>query len=263
MILSNKGSGKMNKKGILKDLIRMTRKIGNPGYDYVILAEGNTSARIDEDTFFVKASGLYMEDIDEKGFVEVSLNRMLSILDQDSVTDEEIKQCYIEATASYSGVLPSIESILHAICISRGDAQFVCHTHPTVVNAILCAKGAKKAFSGMIFPDEITVCGPAVLFIAWAQPGLDLAKKVLVQIERFKEEYAMPPRVIVMQSHGLLALGQNSVQVENMTHMFVKACRIRGGTFSMGGPQFLDEKDVKRIFHRPDEKYREELIFRD
>jgi len=48
-----------------------------------------------------------------------------------------------------------------------------------------------------------------------------------------------------------------------MTHMFVKACRIRGGTFSMGGPQFLDEKDVKRIFHRPDEKYREELIFRD
>lgn len=100
MILSNKGSGKMNKKEILKDLTQMTRKIGNPGYDYVILAEGNTSARIDEDTFFVQASGFYMENIDEKGFVEVSLNRMLSILDQDSVTDEEIKQCYIEATAS-------------------------------------------------------------------------------------------------------------------------------------------------------------------
>jgi len=253
----------MNKKEILKDLIRMTRNIANPRYDYVILAEGNTSAKIDESSFFVKASGFYMENIDEKGFVEVSIESLLSILKRVSMTDEEIKQSYIEATASYNGVLPSIESILHAICISCGDAQFVCHTHPTAVNAILCAKGSKKTFSGMIFPDEITLCGPAVLYIDWAQPGQELAKKVWVQIERFKEEYAMSPRVIVMQNHGLIALGQNSIQVENMTHMFVKACRILGGTFAMGGPQFLDERDVKRIFHRPDEKYREELIFRD
>lgn len=66
------------------------------------------------------------------------------------------------------------------------------------MNAILCTKSAKKAFSGMIFPDEITVCGPTVLFIDWAQPGLDLAKKVSVEIERFKTEYAMPPRIVVM-----------------------------------------------------------------
>ena len=63
----------------------------------------------------------------------------------------------------------------------------------------------------MIFPDEITLCGPAVLYIDWAQPGLDIAKKVWVQIERFKAEYAMPPRVIVMQNHGLIALGQRRI----------------------------------------------------
>jgi rhamnose utilization protein RhaD (predicted bifunctional aldolase and dehydrogenase) len=252
----------MKKKEILRDLIRMTRNIGNPKYDYIILAEGNTSARIDGGSFFVKASGFSMENIDEKGFVEVSLEPVLSLLTRDRMTDEEIKQSYISATAHYNGILPSIESILHAICIRGGDAIFVCHTHPTAVNALLCAKGAEKAFSGMIFPDEITLCGPAVLYIDWAQPGLDLAKKVSARIEKFKAKYDMPPRIIVMQNHGLIALGQNSVQVENMTHMFVKACRIRHGTFSVGGPQFLHERDVNRIFDRPDEKYRERLIFK-
>jgi rhamnose utilization protein RhaD (predicted bifunctional aldolase and dehydrogenase) len=252
----------MNKKDILKDLIQMSRNIGNPEYDYVILAEGNTSAKIDDNSFYVKASGFYMENIDEKGFVEVSIETLLLILKQDSMSDDELKQSYIEATSSYSGIQPSIESILHAICINLGDAHFVCHTHPTAVNAVLCSRGAKKAFTGMIFPDEITVCGPAVLYIDWAQPGLDLAKKVWVKIEKFKEKYNMPPRVIVMQNHGLIALGQNSTQVENVTHMFVKACRIRHGTFANRGPRFLDEKDVYRIIQRPDEKYRENLIFK-
>ena len=252
----------MKKKEILKDLIRMTRNIGNPKYDYVILAEGNTSARIDDGSFFVKASGFYMENIEEKGFVEVRSEPVLLLLKRDHMTDEEIEQSFIEATANYHGILPSIESILHAICISQADAIFMCHTHPVAVNAILCSRNAEKAFSGMIFPDEITLCGPAVLYVDWAQPGLELAKKVSVRIEKFKEEHGMPPRIIVMQNHGLIALGQNSVQVENMTHMFVKACRIRHGTFSVGGPQFLREKDVSRIFHRPDEKYREKLIFK-
>ena len=44
----------------LSDLINMTRALGEPAMDYVIIGEGNTSMRIDEDSFFVKASGHQM-----------------------------------------------------------------------------------------------------------------------------------------------------------------------------------------------------------
>jgi len=42
---------------LLEELVEMSRKLGEPAADCVILGEGNTSARIDEETFWVKASG--------------------------------------------------------------------------------------------------------------------------------------------------------------------------------------------------------------
>ena len=41
----------------LDRLVAMSRGLGDPANDYVILGEGNTSARHDAETFWVKASG--------------------------------------------------------------------------------------------------------------------------------------------------------------------------------------------------------------
>jgi len=48
---------------ILSQLVEMTRTLGQPHLDYVIIGEGNTSARIDEASFWIKASGQGMEHI--------------------------------------------------------------------------------------------------------------------------------------------------------------------------------------------------------
>jgi hypothetical protein len=42
--------------------------------------------------------------------------------------------------------------------------------------------------------------------------------------------------------------------------MAVKAARILLGTAAFGGPNFLTEENVRRIYTRPDEKYRERGI---
>ena len=39
----------------LNTLVACSRRLGDPALDYVILGEGNTSARIDAETFWVKA----------------------------------------------------------------------------------------------------------------------------------------------------------------------------------------------------------------
>jgi rhamnose utilization protein RhaD (predicted bifunctional aldolase and dehydrogenase) len=252
----------MKKKKILKDLIALSRSIGKPEYGYVILAEGNTSARVDDDSFYVKASGYYMEKITKKGFVEMKSGQVLALLENETMTDDEIKRSFISSTVGFSGTMPSIESILHAICITEGEARFVCHTHPAAVNAIACSQKAREIFSGMIFPDEVVMCGPSVLHVEWAQPGLELAKLVQKRVREYKKQQGISPRVIVMQNHGLITLGQNSTQALNTTHMFVKACGVRLGTCAAGGPRFMNENDIDRIFTRPDEKYRERLIFK-
>ena len=64
-----------DKHEILRKLIAMSRALGQPERDYVILSEGNTSARIDEATFWVKASGVTLHQIDADGFVEMSFGK--------------------------------------------------------------------------------------------------------------------------------------------------------------------------------------------
>ena len=44
----------------MRELVEMSRYLGDPGKGYAILGEGNTSARIDGDSFYVKASGTTM-----------------------------------------------------------------------------------------------------------------------------------------------------------------------------------------------------------
>ncbi len=44
------------------ELVALTRALGEPAKDLVILAEGNTSKRLDDGRIVVKASGAYMAD---------------------------------------------------------------------------------------------------------------------------------------------------------------------------------------------------------
>jgi ribulose-5-phosphate 4-epimerase/fuculose-1-phosphate aldolase len=63
-----------------------------------------------------------------------------------------------------------------------------------------------------------------------------------------------------LQNHGVFALGQTAKEVENITAMAVKNARVLAQTFALGGPRFLEERDVARIHTRPDEVARREIF---
>jgi len=261
---------------VLAQLVSMSRHLGDPALDYVILGEGNTSARADADTFWVKASGTELRTIDRPGFVRVSFDRALAILEASdltkgaaSLTDGEVKKRLVEARvdsatgigpAPDDGVRPSVETVLHAICLSLEGVNFVGHTHPTAINALTCSAAFETAVSGRLFPDEIVLCGPAPVVVPYTDPGIPLAHGVRDLIERYIGEYRERPEVILMQNHGLIALGRTAQQVENITAMAVKAARVLLGTYALGGPHFLTAEAVDRIHTRPDELYRRGVI---
>jgi len=75
-------------------------------------------------------------------------------------------------------------------------------------------------------------------------------------IDQYLDEYREVPKVILMQNHGLIALGRSVQQVENITAMAVKAARVLLGAYALGGPHFMTPQAVQRIHTRPDELYR-------
>lgn len=245
---------------VLTQLIEMSRHLGDPALDYAILGEGNTSARADAETFWVKASGAPLRTLDASGLVRVRFDRVLELLECEQLSDAEVRQGLLAAKADPDAPgMPSVETFLHAMALQLEGVNFVGHTHPTAWNAILCSQQAAEAVAGQLFPDEIVYCGPALAFIPYTDPGQPLARAVRQAINAYGEQWGQAPKVILMQNHGFIALGSSAVDVQNITAMSVKAARVRIGAYALGGLHFLTPEQTLRIQNRPDELFRKQI----
>lgn len=250
-----------NAETVLQALVAMSHELGRPERDLVILGEGNTSALCDDGTFWVKGSGTQLSTIAPDGFVQVRLAPVCALADGGGLSDAELKSALEQAKIDPANTRqPSVETVLHALALSEAGARFVGHTHPVAVNALMCSRGVEGALAGRLFPDEIVVCGPAPAYVPYTDPGLPLARAVRAAFRRHADAWGSPPKVILMQNHGLIALGGSPREVDNVSAMCVKACRILAGTYAYGGPRFLSDEAVERIHSRPDEAYRRKQL---
>jgi rhamnose utilization protein RhaD (predicted bifunctional aldolase and dehydrogenase) len=242
-------------------LIDMTLALGEPSRDYVIIGEGNTSTRVDTDTFYVKASGHQMASITADGFVGVKLAPILDLLDDPPATRSEMKAQMMDARIDPTGDrAPSIETSFHAMLLAETGIRFVGHTHPSPVNQLACSIHAETFATRRQFPDHAVVCGPEACFVPYADPGLPLAIIMRDRLREFTERRGYAPREMVLANHGLIALGETPEEVLNITAMSVKAAQIMLGSFSVGGPTFMDPDEADHIYNRPDEIYRRDLF---
>ena len=245
----------------LNELIELSRSLGLPERDLAVLGEGNTSARLDDGRFLVKASGTSLAGANEESFVEMDLGRTLAILELDSPSDEELGEALMGARSGDAGDLrPSIEAIMHALALTEGEATFVGHTHPTAVNSVLCSDRAEALSAGAIFPDQIVVLGRHPLFVPYADVGLPLAHALREGLREHKLRVGAPPKTIYLRNHGLVALGRSAGDVQGVTTMAAKHARIMAGVLAVGEPVYLSAEQADRLDTRSDEEYRRRVL---
>lgn len=242
---------------LLQPLVEMTRSLGLPQREYVIIGEGNTSCRIDADTFWIKASGQQMDGIRADGFVAVRFQPILELLENPPSSLAAHKQMIEDAKVDQLATAkPSIEVTFHAMLLWECDVRFIAHTHPIAINRILCSTRAQEFACHRLFPDEVVLCGPESAFVPYADPGLPLAVGIRDATRAYLQKYDEAPKVILLANHGLIALGQTPTEALNITAMCVKAASIFAGACAVGEPVFMSEADILHIYKRPDEIYR-------
>jgi rhamnose utilization protein RhaD (predicted bifunctional aldolase and dehydrogenase) len=251
----------MGQKDILNQLITLANHLGKPEYDLAILGEGNVSARADENSFYIKASGTQLQTIKEDGFVQVKFDVILALLDIDQPGEEDIKRVFEDARVDKSvKSRPSVETLMHAVCLNYEGINFIGHTHPTAVNKLTCSKSYPKNLMGRMYPDEMVVLGRDSVLLPYIDPGVVLAKAVKEGVNRYIEEYKENPKVVYLQNHGFIALGATSAEVGNITLTAKKAAEVRLGAMLSGGINLLSKEMVNHIIGRPDEVYRRNLM---
>jgi rhamnose utilization protein RhaD (predicted bifunctional aldolase and dehydrogenase) len=121
----------------LDELIALTLELGEPARDLAILAEGNTSVRIDEESFWVKTSGTAMARAGRRSdYVAVALRPLMETLREPEMLDDATgKQRLASAALSggRDGKSPSIETYVHAACLEVAGATFVTYCCSTTV----------------------------------------------------------------------------------------------------------------------------------
>jgi rhamnose utilization protein RhaD (predicted bifunctional aldolase and dehydrogenase) len=243
---------------VIEQLVALSRQLGAPENDYAILAEGNTSAALDEQRLAVKASGTSLRDATAAAFVEVEIDTLLALID-DPPADEAAQNEALAACAVRPGKLrPSVEAPLHAVAVRHGGARVVAHTHPTAVNALLCSDRAEEIVRPL-FPDQIVVCGARPLLLPYVDPGLPLAHAFREALLARADD---PPKAAYLRNHGFVALAQTVQEALQITAMAVKAARILQGALAVGEPVFLTDEEAAAIDSRLDEHFRRAMLAR-
>lgn len=178
----------------LDQLVGISRHYGRDS-NYVIAGGGNTSFKNSE-YLWVKASGISLADISTGGFVRMSRKILSEIgikeYSEDPVErEDQVKKDLARAVVSPENLRPSVETSLHDLM----DYAFVVHTHPTAVNALMCAQDV-EVITRKLFADD-------AIFVEYTDPGYTLFKKVREKVADYVSRTGGSPGIIFLQNHGV------------------------------------------------------------
>ncbi|HWL51493.1 MAG TPA: class II aldolase/adducin family protein [Chthoniobacteraceae bacterium] len=250
----------MDRASLLQQLLSLSHDLGAEHRRLAILGEGNTSARLDGERFLVKASGSSLGTLGGDDLVECRFEPLLAMLECDQLGDEAIEEALFGARVDPQAKKPSVETVFHAWLLTLPGVSFVGHAHAIAVNQILCSPRAREFAERKLFPDEIVCCGPASVFIPYTDPGLRLSQAIRRECTAYQERWGKPPRVILLENHGIITLGSSPHAVLAAMLMAEKSATIFVGAAALGGPKFLEPAEVDRITNRIDEHYRQKAL---
>ncbi|TWT36598.1 short chain dehydrogenase [Posidoniimonas corsicana] len=109
----------------------------------------------------VRDSGNCLQTLSEEDVLACQLSSMLSILDADGLSNQEIEICLLASRVDSATKKPSVETLFHAVLLSLPGIKCIGHARRVAANQFLCSPMAEKA--GQIFVGNTALGGPTHL----------------------------------------------------------------------------------------------------
>ena len=236
---------------ITPELIELTRSLGRPERDLVILAEGNTSQLLPDGRLAVKASGSHMAAATAEDFVVVDVEELQALITDPASTQADLTAALDAGEIGGKRRRGSIEALVHVAVQAVSPIAFIGHTHPTAVVGLLSSVHAESAFERHVYSDEAVVIGQP-LFVPYAQPGIDLGRVFHERLSRRVEETGELPALILLGNHGIVVTAPTTGGVDGISAMAVKGAQVRTAAYSVGGVAPLTLEAVAKYVARDD-----------
>jgi rhamnose utilization protein RhaD (predicted bifunctional aldolase and dehydrogenase) len=198
----------------LEKLVRISRRYGQDP-DYVIAGGGNTSFK-NNDKIWVKASGTSMINIKTEDFVCLDRQKLrklsTTVYNNDPlIREEQVREDLYAAVLYPKDKRPSVETSLHETI----GYSFVVHTHPTIVNGLLCSVNSGNIVQRLF--------GKDALYVEYTDPGYTLFKKIDAQLTKYRKIHKDDPKIIFLENHGVFVAANSTEEIERIYgHMILK-----------------------------------------
>lgn len=177
-------------------------------------AGGNTSIK-GQDVMWIKASGTELANAQADNiFVAVDLKAAVKEA-REEAGDGSCKATVIDPNVK---LYPSIETTFHAAL----DHAVIVHTHSvSTIAHVISPQGleaARKKLSGLPFT-----------IVPYAKPGLPLTREILLRV-------TADTRIILLQNHGLICVGDTVAQVSEIIERTEKCLALKSASTNYAPP---------------------------
>jgi rhamnose utilization protein RhaD (predicted bifunctional aldolase and dehydrogenase) len=233
------------------ELLGLTHALGARELELVILAEGNTSARLPDGRVVVKASGSNMRTATAEDFVVVDVDPLVELMRSGTATQADLTAALDAGEHDGRRRRASIETLVHVAAQALAPTAFVGHTHPTAVVGLLASVHGPTAWDRHVYSDEAVVVGRP-LYVPYATPGIDLGRIYLRALEEHVAASGELPTLVLLGNHGIVVNAPSPAGVLAASEMAVKGARVRATAYAVGGVAPLDPASVEKFFARAD-----------
>lgn len=225
------------------ELITLARQIAEHPARFSLWNEGSVGMLLPEGKLAVSAVSSNLGKLTPNELITLDHAKARALLEGEDVTEEDL----INAGAPAEGPLPCADVFTYADLFCFEGVRFAAHTQPVTVNQIVTSPRARQFADRRNLPHEILALGAASVLVPFAPPGLLLAREIRRKIALWQDRYKGAPHVILLQNHGMIALGETVAEVIMRTEMTVKYAEIFIGAALLGGPDFLKPIHVSHI----------------
>lgn len=202
--------------------------------------------------FFLQNHGVFVgaetaEEIHEKYdwiVSEINKNITNTIEMESSTTDDNIEE-----------LIPAIRAALSANKLKVGKLR-----NNSLIDTFLKSDEKLKHLVNPFTPDGIVFCGPRPLFVEDGGSSKATLENFKTKLAEFRTNSGYDPKIVVVRGLGVFAVGDNIQAADVALDVFEDVLKIAHYSMNFGGPNFMNDDDVKFIEEWEVESYRKGLI---
>ncbi|MGA3170040.1 MAG: class II aldolase/adducin family protein [Chthoniobacteraceae bacterium] len=230
---------------LINEIVTLGQSLGRHPGRIVLEDEGSLAARVTDSRAVVTRRGAHLAELQAGDFIHMDLGRMNEVMAHDPVLPEDLATAQLHAE---HGAEPHEDYTLFAWLLGLDPGMHVAaHIHPVLVDQITASPRARQFADRRTVHNEVLALGPASLLINYAEPGLGLTREVQKKMVLWRDRNKSVPRVILVQNHGVILLGETGAALLRSIDALLKYAELFTGASLLGGPVFLTPQAITQI----------------